>query len=108
MKMEAQLRNFKIKARTYPYVMMSENEEVANVTALKASGALSQQSAAEEAYNLGYGSVDEPERLVQEEHDKLVAESLAKSGEGMSEEEKGLAGGNKNNPVNEARKALSE
>lgn len=108
MKMESQLRNFKIKARTYPYVMMSENEEVANVTALKASGALSQQSAAEEAYNLGYGSVDEPERLLQEEHDKLVAESLAKGGEGMTEEEKGLAGGNKNNPVNEARKALSE
>lgn len=91
---------FHVKARTYPYVMRSETEEVANVTALKAAGGLSAHSAAEEAYNLGYGSVDEYERIKQEEHDELVMQSQA--------EKAGNAGGNTNNPVNAARRLLSE
>lgn len=90
--------SFHVKARSYPYVMRSESEEVTNITALKAAGGLSTHSAAEEAYNLGYGSVDEYERIRQEEHDELVAEAKAKAGE---------AGGNTNNPVNAARKALA-
>lgn len=89
---------FHVKARTYPYVMRSETEEVANVTALKAAGSISTHSASEEAYNLGYGSVDEYERILQEQHDELVAEAKLKAGE---------AGGNNNNPVNAARKALA-
>ena len=63
---------FRVKARTYPYVMMSETEEVNSLVQLKGSGSLSMRSAAEEAYNLGYGSVDEPERILQEMHDELV------------------------------------
>lgn len=89
---------FHVKARSYPYVMRSETEEVANITALKAAGGLSTHSAAEEAYNLGYGSVDEYERIRQEEHDELVAEARMNAGE---------EGGNENNPVNAARKALA-
>lgn len=63
---------FHVKARTYPYVMMSETEEVNSLVQLKGTGAISMRSAAEEAYNLGYGSVDEPERIMQEMHDELV------------------------------------
>lgn len=63
---------FHVKARTYPYVMMSESEEVNSLVQLKGTGALSTRSAAEEAYNLGFGSVDEPERILQEAHDELV------------------------------------
>ena len=93
------ISSFHVKARTYPYVMRSETEEVANVTALKAAGGLSAHSAAEEAYNLGYGSVDEYERIQQEAHDELVAQTRA--------ERAGEAGGNTNNPVNAARQALA-
>lgn len=67
---------FHVKARTYPYVMMSETEEVNSLVQLKGSGALSTRSAAEEAYNLGYGSVDEPERILQEAHDELVGPAV--------------------------------
>ena len=92
---------FHVKARTYPYVMRSETEEVANVTALKASGSLSGRSSSEEAYNLGYGSVDEYERIMQEAHDELVMQSQTQG------EKAGEAGGNNNN-VNAARKILAE
>ena len=91
--------SFHVKARTYPYVMRSESEEVANVTALKAAGGLSAHSASEEAYNLGYGSVDEYERILQEQHDELVMQTQA--------DRAGEAGGNNNNPVNAARQALA-
>lgn len=91
--------SFHVKARTYPYVMRSETEEVANVTALKAAGGLSAHSASEEAYNLGYGSVDEYERILQEQHDELVMQTQA--------DRAGEAGGNNNNPVNAARQALA-
>lgn len=90
-----------VKARTYPYVMRSETEEVANVTALKAAGALSAHSASEEGYNLGYGSVDEYERILQEQHDELVADQSTQA------QRAGEAGGNTNNPVNAARQALA-
>lgn len=93
---------FHVKARTYPYVMRSETEEVANVTALKASGSLSGRSSSEEAYNLGYGSVDEYERIMQEAHDELVMQSQTQA------EKAGESGGNNNNPVNAARKILAE
>lgn len=70
---------FHVKARTYPYVMMSETEEVNSLVQLKGAGALSTRSAAEEAYNLGYGSVDEPERIRQELHDELLGGADAQS-----------------------------
>lgn len=98
--------SFHVKARTYPYVMRSETEEVANVTALKAAGSLSAHSASEEAYNLGYGSVDEYERIMREAHDELAMQKT--DDQTAAQQAAGEAGGNNNNPVNAARKALAE
>lgn len=85
--------NFRVKARTYPYVMMSENEEVSNLVQLTTAGTLSKQSASEEAYNLGFGSVDEYQRILNEEREELLGS--------QSTEEQEL------NPVNAARQAMA-
>lgn len=91
--------NFRVKARTYPYVMMSENEEVSNLVQLSTAGVLSKQSGAEEAYNLGYGGVDEYSRILQEEHDALLGQ--------QNNNNNGNGGESGLNAVNAARQALA-
>lgn len=61
-----------VKAELYPYVFMSETEEVSNTVQLVGIGAMSKKSAAEYAYSLGYGVNGEYNRLLQQEHDALV------------------------------------
>jgi len=62
-----------IKAEMFPYIFQSETEIVNGIVQLKGIGALSRKSATEMAYEYGYGIIDENSRLLQEEHDELVA-----------------------------------
>lgn len=64
---------FKVKSEIFPYIFMSEAEQVANVVQLVGIGALSKKSASEMAYELGYGVLSEYERLKQEENDANAA-----------------------------------
>lgn len=63
----------KVKAEIIPYIFTSETEVVNAVVKLRGTGALSKRSASDIAYRiLGYGTIDEAERVLQEEHDALV------------------------------------
>lgn len=63
---------FEVKAELFPYIFQSESEVIASIVQLKGIGALSQQSAAEMAYEYGFGVIGENERINQETHDSLV------------------------------------
>lgn len=63
---------FKVKAEIFPYIFMSETEQVSNILQLRSSGALSRQTASELGYELGYGVNSEYQRLLAEEHDALT------------------------------------
>lgn len=80
----------KVKAELFPYVFMSETEQVSNILQLRSAGALSKQTASEMAYELGYGINSEYERIVAEEREELVGN-------------KTITPGTQNNVVNEAR-----
>ena len=75
--LEQAFRDFKIKAYLDPFYFLSETEIVNSLSILVNIGALSRRSATELAYNYGYGVADEWNRLQQQEHDDLVAESAA-------------------------------
>lgn len=72
--MVSDMAHFGVIARMYPYIFMSENEEVNSIVQLAGVNVLSKRSAAEEAYNLGYGVTDEIDRLNQERHDELLGD----------------------------------
>lgn len=63
---------FRVKAEIFPYIFMSETEQVSNILQLRSSGALSRQTASELGYELGYGVNSEYQRLLAEEHDALA------------------------------------
>lgn len=86
----------KVKAELYPYVFMSETEQVGNILQLRSAGALSKQTASEMAYELGYGINSEYERIVAEEREALV---------GVQQPQQGNSG---NNIVNQARQSQAE
>lgn len=62
----------KVKAELYPYVFMSETEQVSNILQLRSAGALSRQTASEMAYDLGYGTIAEYDRIMAEEREMLI------------------------------------
>ena len=66
---------FRVKAELLPFVFMSESETVAALVQLVGSGVLSKQTASEIAYNSGYGTADEWNRILTEAHDEMVAEA---------------------------------
>ncbi|MBR1698491.1 MAG: phage portal protein [Bacteroidales bacterium] len=68
---------FRIKAELLPFVFMSESETVAALVQLVGSGVLSKQTASEIAYNSGYGTADEWNRILDEAHAEMVAEARA-------------------------------
>lgn len=86
----------KVKAEIFPYVFMSETEQVSNILQLRSAGALSKQTASEMAYELGYGINSEYERIVEEEREELVGAQSA------------TQGSSKQNVVNEARNKVNE
>ena len=83
--------SLKVKAYLDPFIFLSENDVIAGIQQLVAAGAMSRKTATELAYNIGYSSPDEINRITQEAHDELVAESMAQSS------------ANKQNPVAASR-----
>lgn len=75
--LEKMFKDFKIKAYLDPFYFMSETELINSLSVLVSIGALSRRSASEIAYNYGFGVADEWNRVQQQEHDDLVAESAA-------------------------------
>ena len=68
---------FKVKAELLPFVFMSESEIIAAIVQLVGSGVLSKQTATELAYNSGYGTADEWNRLINEAHAEFVGRAAA-------------------------------
>ena len=66
---------FKVKAYLDPFIFLSENDVISAIQQLVAAGAMSRKTATEIAYNIGYSSPDEVDRILQEAHDELVAEA---------------------------------
>ena len=87
--------SLQVKAELFPYVFMSETEQVANIMQLRSAGALSRQTASEMAYELGYGINSEYERITKEERDMLIGTQVVQPG-------------NTNNVVNNARNNKKE
>ena len=85
----------KVKAEIFPYVFMSETEQVSNILQLRSAGALSKRTASEMAYELGYGINSEYERIVQEEREELIGAQTV------------TPGSSKQNVVNEARNKVN-
>lgn len=86
--------NLKVKCYLEPFIFMSENDVIAGIQQLVAAGAMSRKTATELAYNIGYSSPDEVNRILQESHDDLVGQAQAQDPQ-------------KNNPVNNARAAAA-
>ena len=83
----------KVKPYLDPFVFMSETEIVNALVQLTAAGVLSRRTATEIAYNAGYGVANEYNRVLQQEHDDLAAQSAAQNVQ-MG-----------NNPVSQSRNA---
>ena len=64
--MSSEFALFKVKGEIMPYIFMSETEEVANIVQLKGIGALSQKTASERAYEMGYAVNSEYDRVRRE------------------------------------------
>lgn len=69
----SEMTNLRVKAELLPYIFQSETEIINGIVQLKGIGAMSRQSATEMAYESGFGVVGENERIMNEEHDDLVA-----------------------------------
>jgi len=86
--------NLKVKCYLEPFIFMSENDVIAGIQQLVAAGAMSRKTATELAYNIGYSSPDEVNRLLQEAHDELLGAQQVTDPQ-------------TNNPVNRARAAAA-
>jgi len=71
----ADVESFRVKTYLEPFIFLSENDVIAGIQQLVAAGAMSRKTATELAYNIGYSSPDEIDRILQEAHDELVAEA---------------------------------
>ena len=89
---------FKVKTYLDPFIFLSENDVIAGIQQLVTCGAMSTKTATELAYNIGYSSPDEVNRILQEAHDELVAEAQVPAMETSQQTEK-------SNPVAESRNA---
>lgn len=74
-----EVESFNVKTYLDPFIFLSENDVIASIQMLVASGCMSRKTATELAYNIGYSSPDEVNRLLQEAHDELVAESYVQN-----------------------------
>lgn len=90
----AEANNLKVKAYLEPFIFMSENDVISSIQMLVASGCMSKKTATELAYNIGYSSPDEINRITQEAHDELVGQQQAS---GLDKQT--------HNPVNDFRAA---
>ena len=69
--------SFRVKTYLDPFIFLSENDVIAGIQQLVTSGCMSVKTATELAYNIGYSSPDEVNRILQEAHDQLVAQEQA-------------------------------
>lgn len=67
----------KVKAYLDPFIFLSDNDIVSAIQQLVTINCLSRKTATEILSNIGYSSPDEYARLLQQDHDELVAESAA-------------------------------
>lgn len=65
---------FSVKAELLPFVFMSESETINSIVQLTGVGVLSKQTATEIAYNSGYGTADEWDRVINEAHEEYVGQ----------------------------------
>ena len=72
-----QAESLKVKTYLDPFIFMSENDVIQAIQQLVAAGCMSRKTATELAYNIGYSSPDEINRILQEAHDELVAQQNA-------------------------------
>lgn len=79
-----ELSAFKVKAEIFPYIFMSETEQVSNILQLRSSGALSRQTASELGFELGFGVNSEYQRILGEEHDALAGASGGDGGNSVN------------------------
>lgn len=86
---------FRVKTYLDPFVFMSEADVINAIQQLVAAGCLSRKTATEIAYNSGYGTADEWDRIIQEAHDELVASQQAEAAAATQE--------TKQNPVAASR-----
>ena len=93
-----EVESFKVKTYLDPFIFLSENDVIAGIQQLVTCGAMSTKTATELAYNIGYSSPDEVNRILQEAHDELVAEAQVPAMETSQQTEK-------SNPVAESRNA---
>lgn len=68
----SEYNRFYVKSELRPFVFMSESETINALVQLVGTGVLSKQSASEIAYNSGYGTVDEWNRILEEAHSEYV------------------------------------
>jgi len=73
------VESFKVKSYLEPFIFLSENDVIAGIQQLVAVGAMSRKTATELAYNIGYSSPDEVNRILQEAHNEMVAEAKAQA-----------------------------
>lgn len=71
--------SFRMKTYFDPFIFLSENDVIAAIQMLVAAGCMSRKTATEIAYNIGYSSPDEINRITQEAHDELIAEQRAQT-----------------------------
>lgn len=91
----AEFNDFKIKTYLEPFIFMSETEVINAIQQLVAAGVLSKKTATEIAYNTGYGTADEWDRIIREAQEELVRETAAQQ----------QAATQPANPVNASRNA---
>ena len=72
-----EVESFNVKTYLDPFIFLSENDVIASIQMLVACGCMSRKTATELAYNIGYSSPDEVNRILQEAHDELVASQAA-------------------------------
>ena len=75
----SEAESLRIKAYLDPFIFLSENDVIAAIQQLVAAGCMSRKTATELAYNIGYSSPDEINRITQEAHDELVAAQEAQT-----------------------------
>ena len=71
--------SFNVKTYLDPFIFLSENDVISAIQMLVTSGCMSRKTATELAYNIGYSSPDEVNRITQEAHDELVASQKAQA-----------------------------
>ena len=82
---------FKVKPYLEPFIFLSEADVINAIQQLVAAGCLSRRTATEIAYNTGFGTADEWDRIIQEAHDELVAQQQVEAAAAAPQEKNPVA-----------------